>query len=1292
MILSMQTLALAETENTNELEFTGKLADVESLYKEKKAVGALQSAQTLFRTAISEGNQLHILKSAEVLSSIQLELNALSDAQATAATSLKFANDTKELAPNIAGIYMNKAYAEFSQKSYTSSATDYKKAAEFYTRLDKLPFNYFKTLHWLAKCQFADQSTGQPSETLKIISSKLDKYGGNDYGRYRIYFDVGKTFVQNDDVASGTALWKDGLNWSLTLSPSNTTYAGNFLITLADESIEQFDWPATIQYAHQASELFKNEPKTRQLFLTREGRALIEERDYEKALKLLLESRAAVDEKELPNIARQLDTLIGSAYMWLGEIAEAQKFLTAASTLETPNNVDRQLQFERYRLDLVKSGNIEQARLNATSYISECTEGQRSDVYNTVTRRTHFWMKGPLSLGGFWELLVMKACADSLLGAQSLHAVAGEVLVAECLQKLGHVDEAQTMALHSFQLMSAITTDLESKGIVASYLAKETNNDPSRERASISETWFLLREAFRRLRDNDHYQLCTERGMKLLKDCPDSETKLTFVQNEAHYHNTMGDVAGCSELLQLACEVADSIHSKNAASTYLQMAGFLEEKSNYGKSAATAQLAIERARKDFASNALEKAKILAQASDYIAVAHGLFGDNQDYQKQADALMTEAFALASSEKSSAAPSDLFEIYARSRLTCAEGESSKAILDESIKLAEKAYGKASEEYAQALLNRALRSYSDRDYPDLKNRLNQLISLGTIDVNSRSLIADNLLFLKQVLADKDDPSEGLRLRLTRNRRALEVLLPDLTTCPLAEQLSTLRSLLQFLSKDLCAPLFSKDTVVEGYSQLLNYKGLPIDWMTEQSRIEKNPNALLATTVKELQSARAEAANSFSQSPEKLSLLSTRIESLERKIQQLNRGSVGSLEQLYSLSTLQSSLAEDELLLDLYTLQPQDQNEMHYIAVLVTHSGLPTVLDLGSRDTIDKQIQPWMSFLHSPHSRARSTRDVHIDSSEQKETSLPSLSIREIIGDAVKKLPKASHIFVCPDGMLATLPWSFLLSGERTNLFVTQVDSPRQITRFKTSDNKIAATEDNEILLTGISTFPDAPALPGTQVEITKLSALGSNNHRKVIVLPSNSLTKESLMKQITSTSEIHIATHGFCLADSSPVSPALQTRANRSFDMSQAMKIFAQNNPLVQSGLLLSPSTEHPEHSTKLTAEEILGMNLSKCRLVTLSACETGRGETFTGQGVMGLRTAIIASGCSTLLASLWNVDDEATVQLMLAFYTNMWKKNLPAAGALKQAQSEIQHANPAWKDPYYWAGWEIVGKGW
>lgn len=96
-----------------------------------------------------------------------------------------------------------------------------------------------------------------------------------------------------------------------------------------------------------------------------------------------------------------------------------------------------------------------------------------------------------------------------------------------------------------------------------------------------------------------------------------------------------------------------------------------------------------------------------------------------------------------------------------------------------------------------------------------------------------------------------------------------------------------------------------------------------------------------------------------------------------------------------------------------------------------------------------------------------------------------------------------------------------------------------------------------------------------------------------------------------------------------------------------------------------------------------------LVVLSACNTALGKDVRGEGLVGLTRGFMYAGASSVVASLWKVDDEATAELMRYFYGFMLKDGLSPAAALRKAQITMSQQK-RWQSPYYWSGFIIQGQ--
>ncbi|MDI1353999.1 MAG: CHAT domain-containing protein [bacterium] len=213
----------------------------------------------------------------------------------------------------------------------------------------------------------------------------------------------------------------------------------------------------------------------------------------------------------------------------------------------------------------------------------------------------------------------------------------------------------------------------------------------------------------------------------------------------------------------------------------------------------------------------------------------------------------------------------------------------------------------------------------------------------------------------------------------------------------------------------------------------------------------------------------------------------------------------------------------------------------------------------------------------------------------------------------------------------------------------------------------------------------LPGTEAEVKNIAKLLTANKVKTTALYGDKAT-EAKVKEVSSPSILHIATHGYFLADLSQ----METNKVLGVDITAA-----KENPLLRCGVLLAGCENvfdenfRPPHNSEngvLTAYEAMSLDLDKTDLVVLSACETGLGSVKQGEGVYGLQRAFLIAGAQSIIMSLWSVSDDATMQLMTLFYTNYAKtgnKSQAFAQAIKQLKTK-------YKEPFYWSAFIMLSK--
>jgi len=176
----------------------------------------------------------------------------------------------------------------------------------------------------------------------------------------------------------------------------------------------------------------------------------------------------------------------------------------------------------------------------------------------------------------------------------------------------------------------------------------------------------------------------------------------------------------------------------------------------------------------------------------------------------------------------------------------------------------------------------------------------------------------------------------------------------------------------------------------------------------------------------------------------------------------------------------------------------------------------------------------------------------------------------------------------------------------------------------------------------------LPGAQAEAVEVAAsLGAPGP-----LLREQASKEAFVKLAPKASVVHVASHG---------------------EFNSALPL--------GSRLLLAGTSDQDTH---LTVADLYDLGLD-AELVTLSACETGLGAVANGDDVVGLTRGLLYAGASSVVTSLWKVDDESTGELMSQMYQNL-RRNQPTDEALRLAQLVTRKH---FSHPYYWAAFYLTG---
>ena len=245
-------------------------------------------------------------------------------------------------------------------------------------------------------------------------------------------------------------------------------------------------------------------------------------------------------------------------------------------------------------------------------------------------------------------------------------------------------------------------------------------------------------------------------------------------------------------------------------------------------------------------------------------------------------------------------------------------------------------------------------------------------------------------------------------------------------------------------------------------------------------------------------------------------------------------------------------------------------------------------------------------------------------------------------------SKITIVPHGTLHYLPFNALYSdnGFMIDRYSIRVLPSASVMKFLKDRREGHA---GNLLAFGNPDLGDPDYdLPGAQNETIAIT----KDKPKSKLLLRNQATETAVKQYGAGFRYLHFATHG----------------------------TFDAEKPL-SSGLLLSRDSEN---DGTLTVGELYDLHLP-ADLVTLSACETALGKVANGDDVVGFTRGFLYAGTSSIVSSLWKVDDQATSILMQQFYKSL--KETDKRSALRTAQLKVKDTYNS--HPYFWAAFQITG---
>lgn len=289
-----------------------------------------------------------------------------------------------------------------------------------------------------------------------------------------------------------------------------------------------------------------------------------------------------------------------------------------------------------------------------------------------------------------------------------------------------------------------------------------------------------------------------------------------------------------------------------------------------------------------------------------------------------------------------------------------------------------------------------------------------------------------------------------------------------------------------------------------------------------------------------------------------------------------------------------------------------------------------------------------------------------------------RMLISPVAAHLDPKRTLCIITDGILSQLPFAALRSPETQHYLIEDfslVVNPSASILVKSMGLTRAKGQSTIEKFFGLSNprfnhqkFPDLPDLPSADKEV----ASAQSCYSQAQTLSREQATESALIRQMGGSEIIHLATH----------------------------VIINEHSPLLSS-IILAEESDQTEGKTprgsiildgKLQAQEIYQLKLPQTRLVILSGCQSARGTYKRGEALSGLAQAFLTAGVPAIIASLSDVDDESTAELMRSFHFEHRVNQRCFSEALSHAQRSLIHgADSKRQHPYYWATFLLAGNG-
>ncbi|PHS04221.1 MAG: hypothetical protein COA88_14175 [Kordia sp.] len=292
---------------------------------------------------------------------------------------------------------------------------------------------------------------------------------------------------------------------------------------------------------------------------------------------------------------------------------------------------------------------------------------------------------------------------------------------------------------------------------------------------------------------------------------------------------------------------------------------------------------------------------------------------------------------------------------------------------------------------------------------------------------------------------------------------------------------------------------------------------------------------------------------------------------------------------------------------------------------------------EIIRTYIKEYLSLVSKPFSNKKDKEEYKIVANKLFNLFIPK---------SIQKHIRNSKLTIIPDNYLAKIPFEAFINNEGNYLIV------QNEIQYQLSNSFLNTISKKESNVNTIAVFvpmsfkvKSLQKLPNSIIEAEAIMKVVP-----VELFANMKAVKSSFLSELPKHNILHLATHANA---NDSISPWIAFR------------------------------------DKKITLEELY-LTKNNADLVVLSACKTNDGKLAEGEGVLSLSRGFFQTGTKSVIASLWNVDDKATANIIVDFYKNLKKKQTKSKALRNAKLSYLNNSSLSESSPYYWASLVFLGE--